>query len=222
MTGISHKNFRWRWTRATRAVKNYLPAIPMKTFTHKSLGTFTQREFCDQLRWESELELPAFAAFKYRSNGATRRSKKIDVEIYDDAPPSKSALKMLTKIKTSQKTLVKNICETFFRDLHQDGYDEWPTEEDGFGMWWSRDPVAVALSCREVLQKRLKQDRIWRPEDLLAVLYEPTIEIRPSEINADGIPRTLIDMGAQFELDHGVSVLTDGKNVLNLGYSGEA
>ena len=89
-------------------------------------------------------------------------------------------------------------------------------------MWWSRDPVSVALSCREVLQKRLKQDRIWQPEDLLAVLYEPSIEVYPSMQDDTGIPRTLIDMGAEFEEEHGVSVLTDGKKVLNLGYSGEA
>ena len=89
-------------------------------------------------------------------------------------------------------------------------------------MWWSRDPVTVALSCREVLLKRLKRDRMWEPDDLFAVLYEPTIEIYPSTQDSKGNPRTLIDMAAEFEDEHGVSVLTDGKHVLNLGYSGEA
>jgi hypothetical protein len=194
----------------------------MDAFSHKTLGSFTQREYCDELRWETDLELPAFSAFKYFANGKVRRSRKVPAAIYCDEPPPKPALKMLTTIKASQKKLVKNICDAFFRDLHQQGYDDLSRPDDGYGMWWSRDPVTVALSCREVLQKRLKQDRIWSPEDLFAVLYEPSIEIYPSIQDDAGIPRTLIDMGAEFEEEHGVSVLTDGKRVLNLGYSGEA
>ena len=194
----------------------------MDKFTHKTLGSFTQRDYCDELRWETELALPAFAAFKYCANGKVRRSPKVPAAIYSDEAPTKPALKMLTKIKTSQKKLVKSICDAFFRDLHQQGYDDLPQPDEGYGMWWSRDPVVVALSCREVLEKRLKQDRIWEPEDLFAVLYEPRIAIFPSMTDGAGIPRALIDMGAEFEQEHGVSVLTDGKNVLNLGYSGEA
>lgn len=192
----------------------------MNTFTHKTLGTFTQRDYFDELRWETELELPAFSAFKYLANGKPRRSKKVEAAIYCDEEPPKPALSMLSKVQRSQKALVKNICETFFRDLHQQGYDSWPTEDDGFGMWWSRDPVAVALSCREALQKRLKQDRILQPEDLFAVLYEPSIEIRVSEFSTSGI-EMMINMGAEFEEEHGVGITTDGKNVLNLGYAGE-
>lgn len=194
----------------------------METFKHKTLGTFEPRDHFDELRWENALELPAFAAFKYSSSGKTRRSRKVPVAIYCDEPPPKEALKMLTKIKTSQKKLVKGICDAFFHDLHQQGYDDVPGPHDDYGMWWSRDPVMVALSCREVLEKRLKQDRIWEPEDLLAVLYEPSIEIYPSMRASDGTIRTLINMDAEFEVEHGVGVLTDGKNVLNLGYAGEA
>jgi hypothetical protein len=65
-------------------------------------------------------------------------------------------------------------------------------------------------------------DRIWQPDDLFAVLYEPSIEIFPSMTDENGIPRTLVDLGAEFEDEHGVSVRIDGTNVLNLGYSGEA
>lgn len=194
----------------------------MKTFTHKALGSFKLREYFDELRWEADLELPAFAAFKYSANGNVRRSRKVPVAIYCDEPPPKVAVKMLTTIKASQKKLVKNICDAFFRDLHQQGCDDLRGPDDGYGMWWSRDPVTVALSCREVLEERVKHDRIWHPEDLLAVLYEPSIEIYPSMTDADGIVRTLIDMGAEFDDEHGVGVLTDGKKVLNLGYSGEA
>lgn len=42
-----------------------------------------------------------------------------------------------------------------------------------------------------------------------AVLYEPSIEVFPAM--TDGIPRTLIDFGAEVEDEHGVSVLADGK-----------
>ena len=52
--------------------------------------------------------------------------------------------------------------------------------------------------------------------------YEPSIEIHPGIPGADGLPRTLLDSGADFEEEHGVGVLTGGKRVLNLGYSGEA
>lgn len=194
----------------------------MDNFKHKTFGTFTRHSDFDEYCWQGEIELAAFSAFKYSGNGKARRSKKVEVSIYCEDVPPKSAMKMLSKIKTSQTRLVKSICQTFFDDLHQQGYQDWPKEGDGFGMWWSRDPVAVALSCREVLQKRLKQDRIWIPEDLLVVLYEPSIEIHPNMPDAEGLPRTLIDLGAEFEEEHGVSVLTDGKQVLGLGYSGEA
>jgi len=192
----------------------------MTQYHHKTLGTFTQREEFDEIRWETDLELPAFAAFSYMGNGKRRRSKKVPVAICGEAQPTQAAIKMLQTIKRSQKQLIKNICRTFFDDLRQQGYDDSGRHE-GHGMWWSRDPVTVALACREVLLKRLKSDRMWEPEDLFAVLYEPSIEIFPSDTD-DGIPRTLIDFGAEFEDEHGVSVRTDGKRVLNLGYSGEA
>ena len=192
----------------------------MIEFHHKTIGTFTQREKFDDIRWETNLELPAFAAFSYIRNGKRRRSNKVPVSIYNDAEPTHAAITILQTFKRSQKQLVKNICTTFFDDLRQQGYDD-PCRHKGHGMWWSRDPVTVALACREVLLIRLKRERIWKPEDLFAVLYEPRIEIFPEDKN-DGIPRTLIDFGAEFEDEHGVSVRTDGKRVLNIGYSGEA
>jgi len=193
----------------------------METFKHKTLGTLTQCDYFGELRWEGDIELPAFSSFRFTRNGRSRRSKKVPFAIYCDDRPSASALKMLLNIRKSQKQLVKNICVTFFDDLRQQGYDD-SGRHTGHGMWWSRDPVTVALSCREVLLKRLKRDRMWEPDDLFAVLYEPTIEIYPSTEDSKGNPRTLIDMAAEFEDEHGVSVLTDGKHVLNLGYSGEA
>ena len=63
----------------------------MDTFTHKTLGSFKQREHFDEMRWESDLELPAFAAFKYYANGRLRRSSKVPVAIYCDGPPPKPA-----------------------------------------------------------------------------------------------------------------------------------
>jgi hypothetical protein len=192
----------------------------MPEFRHKTLGTFKQREEFDEIRWETDLELAAFAAFSYMRNGKRRRSKKVPVAICSDDEPTKASIKILETIKRSQKQLVKNICTTFFDDLRQQGYDDSGRHE-GHRMWWSRDPVTVALACREVLLKRLKRERMWEPEDLLVVLYEPRIEIFPTETD-DGIPRTVIDFGAEFEDEHGVSVRTDGKRVLSLGYSGEA
>lgn len=192
----------------------------MRVFSHKTLGVFTQREAFGELRWEGEIQLPAFAAFCYTRNGKRRRPKNTPVAIFCDDEPSKASLKMLQTITRSQKQLVHNICATFFDDLRQQGYDD-SGRNDGHGMWWSRDPVSVALSCREVLLKRLKQDRMWEPKDLFAVLYEPSIEIYPSVVE-DGLPITRIDFAAEFEGEHGVSVRTDGKHVLNLGYSGEA
>ena len=192
----------------------------MTVFHHKTLGDFTRREAFDEVRWENKLELPAFAAFCYTRDGKRKRSKLVPATIYSDDEPSKSAIKVLQTIKRSQKQLVKKICATFFDDLCQQGYDD--SRHDGHGMWWSRDPVTVALSCREVLLKRLKRERIWEPKDLLAVLYEPSIEIYASMSEDNDLPRTLIDFAAEFEDEHGVSVRTDGKRVLNLGYSGEA
>lgn len=194
----------------------------MKTFEHKTLGCFTQQDYFGELRWQNEIDLSAFAVFKYYGNGKMRRSKKVPVFIYSASDPPHSAIKMLMTIRRSQEQLVKNICRAFFDDLHQQGYDDESIPHSRFGMWWSRDPVQVALSCREVLQERLDQDRIWRPEDLFAVLYEPRIEVFPSETDENGIPYTRVDMGAEFEDEHGVSVRIDGKEVLNLGYSGEA
>lgn len=192
----------------------------MTEFRHKSLGTFTRRERFDEIRWEIDLELPAFAPFSYIRNGKRRRSNKVPVAIYHDAEPTPAAIKMLRTIKLSQKQLVKNICSAFFEDLRQQGYDD-SGRHKGHGMWWSRDPVTVALACREVLLQRLKRERMWEPNDLFAVLYQPSIEIFEADID-DGIPRTLINFGAEFEVEHGVSVRTDGKRVLKLGYSGEA
>ncbi|MFO0916218.1 MAG: hypothetical protein U0795_24885 [Pirellulales bacterium] len=190
----------------------------MATFKHRDFGSFRQHNRFGEVRWEAVVELPAFASFKYRSNGRQRRTGRVPTAICCDGEPTKEALKVLATIRKFQNRLVKNICNAFLEDLHQQGYVGVPGELDGYGMWWSRDPVAVALSCRDVLIKRRKRERICDPEDLFAVLYEPTIEIRIR----DGLPRTLIDMEAEFEPEHGVSVLTDGRKVLGLGYSGES
>jgi hypothetical protein len=194
----------------------------MKSFQHKTLGCFEPTDWYGQLCWKTEIELTAFSAFKYCRNGRARRSKKVHVSIFCDSEPPKAAIQMLIKIRKSQKKLVDNICKAFFDDLHQDGYHSETVPHSKFGMWWSEDPVEVAMSCREALEKRLKRDRLWQPEDVLAILYEPFIAIYPSETGDETLPRTLINMGAEFEDEHGVSVLTDGIKVLNLGYMGEA
>ena len=194
----------------------------MTSFEHKSLGYFKQLDWYGQNCWQAEIEIAAFSAFKYCRNGRTRRSKKVHVSIYCDGEPPKVATQMLLKIRKSQKKLVNNICQTFFDDLHQNGYHAESVAHSKFGMWWSEDPVEVAMSCREALLKRVKRDRLEQPDDLFAVLYEPSIAIYPSMMVGNSIPRTLINMGAEFEDEHGVSVLTDGSTVLNLGYSGEA
>ena len=194
----------------------------MNTFEHKILGRFKQTDYFGDLRWENDVQLSAFADFKYIRNGQVRRSKKVPVSIYSDSAPPEPAIRMLMKLRKSQWQLVKNICRAFFDDLHQQGYDDSPVPHSKYGMWWSRDPVQVALSCRQVLEKRLKQDRIWRPEDLFAVLYEPSIEILPSVLDEYDVPLTRVDFGAEFEDEHGVIVRTDGTAVLNLSYSGEA
>ena len=193
----------------------------MSKFHHKTLGTFTRHEEPYEVRWENELVLPAFAAFSYTRTGKRRRSKKVPVEIRCDYKPTPSSIKVLQAIKKSQKQSVKNICTTFFHDLRQQGYEE-PGHHGGYGMWWSQDPIDVALSCREALLKRVKRERMWEPDDLLVVLYEPRIEIYSLDSEDDDLPHTRINFGAEFEDEHGVSVRTDGKQVLNVGYAGEA
>ena len=191
----------------------------METFKHRTLGEFKRIEEFDESWWRGSLDLPAFAAFRYLPNGKQQRRSKVPVEIFGEPPPSKPAMKVLSSIRTSQKRLVVDICKTFFRDLHQQGYDDLSAELEGFGMWWSRDPVSVALSCREALLKRRKRDHMWEPEDLFAVLYEPRIRIHPDLGEPDGPPHTVIQMGAEFEEEHGVGVVTDGKRVIGLGYA---
>jgi hypothetical protein len=183
----------------------------MVTHKHKTLGTFRREDYFGDIRWNTTLEIPSFASFKDYRDTKSRRTKKVDVHIFQETP-TKAAFAMLAKIKRNQKTLVKNIKLAFFNDFNGVGPDS--------GMWWRLEPVNLALSCREAMDKKFGRDRIHFPDDLDVLLYAPSIEIS-NENNSSSI-RTLVDMGAIFEDDHGVSALTDGKTVLGLGYSGDA
>ena len=194
----------------------------MGKFEHKTLGRFIQKDYFGDLRWECNVELPAFAVFKYCGNGRMRRSNKVPVCIYSDAEPPMCAIRVLQKIRRSQKALVHNILQAFYDDFWLHRSDDDPAPDRDSGMWWGNDPVEVALSCREALEKRLDTDRIYKPEDLIAVLYAPSIDVFPASSDDSSTPRTLVDLGAEFEVEHGVSALTDGKDILGLGYSGEA
>jgi hypothetical protein len=174
---------------------------------HADLGTFK----FDELGWTANLSLPAFRAFKYRSDGRGAGSSKTELRFLAEQPsdvPTARAVAVATKVIENQKSLVRKLKKSLFDDLHGRGPQS--------GMWWHGDIQTVLDSMADECGGR-RSTSLKVPDDLDRLLGEPGIWIYPSVCGCDK-PCAVINFEAPFEPEHGVGILTDGVRILGTGY----
>lgn len=176
------------------------------TWTHPKLGEF---KFSKQdSAWIGTVDAPAFAIFTWELK--TPRTQ-FDLEFYvEDASqePSVEGVEIALSILAAQKELASNIPKAL--------WDDFKGNQPGSGMWWHDDLEEVAANFGYDDRPAPKA-----PNDLLPVMRLGGIIIH-EEMGEDEKPVAELCFGAVFEEEHGIGVLTDGKSILGLGYSGDA
>jgi len=175
----------------------------MKTWTHPTLGRFV----FDELEWAGPCSLPALGVFRF---GTTKRSKfTLSFEAEDDQDsPSRHAVRIAERIVDSSYKLVEKIRTAIWRDLNGKGKDS--------GMWWHGDLESVLQNANNELPARKQLQQITL-EDIGKIVGEPTVWIR-KEVDYYEKPCAVVCFRAAFDPEHGLGVLTNGTNVLGLGY----
>jgi len=109
------------------------------------------------------------------------------------------------RVLDNQGSLVKKVVEALWADFVGSGPDS--------GMYWhdNLDQVAEGMEDREAPESA---------DELFELMRLNGITIKPAEDDSDTFVAEL-NFDAAFEEEHGVGVLTDGLEILGLGYSGD-
>ena len=173
------------------------------TWTHPDFGTFKFDRDYDA--WVTTVKAPAFDAFKWEQEPTGECDLLIEADDQKDIP-SKAALAVAARVLAAQAELPGKVIRALWDDFNGRGGDS--------GMWWHGDMEQVAeMSGDHPVPKR--------PEDFLSAMDFLRIVIRKE---ADGYEKPVAELtfAAAFEEEHGVGVLTDGKDILGTGYMGDA
>jgi len=172
-------------------------------WNHPELGKFKYLGF----GWVNFVTVPAFKSFSYDTGcGNTRRSRgqyelAFEADNEEDVP-SPAAVALVKKILTNQVDLVQKVIAAIWDDFNGRG--------PGSDNWWygELDKVAESIDAEGPL---LNADALLEVMQLTFItIYKeaPGRECTMAELNFNAV----------FEPEHGVGVLTDGENILGIGY----
>jgi hypothetical protein len=115
--------------------------------------------------------------------------------------PTEEAVAVALRVIANNAALVPKITKALWEDFNGRGPDS--------GMWWHGDMDQVAQGMDRPPPRG--------PDDLLALMVATGIVIH-KEVDGYERPVAEITFGAVFEEEHGVGILTDGRDVLGTGY----
>lgn len=174
------------------------------TWSHPKLGKFKH----DGPTWLGTVSIPAFKAFAYDTgySNARRSTGKHELAFETDdkdETPSTAAVALADKVLANQKEIVTKVTEALWKDFAGEGPKS--------GMWWHGDlaQVAEAMDADEPPAG---------PKELLKVLQFSRVAVR-KEVHGYKKPVVELSFHAPFEEEHGVSLLTDGEEILGIGYT---
>jgi hypothetical protein len=172
------------------------------TWNHPSLG-----RLAFVVEWTGAVDVPAFQAYQYGVADGDATAGKAGLTFYaddEDDTPSPAASAVATTTIANQAALAAKVADALWADFTGQG----PTS----GMWWHNRLEKVAAALADV-----GLTRPAGPADVPALLRLRTIYVHSE---ADGYDPPLVELkfAAAFEDEHGVGVLTDGADVLGIGY----
>jgi hypothetical protein len=170
-------------------------------WTDEEVGTF---HFEDS-GWMIRLELPAFDAFNPRLK-RKRKINRYEISIINESPdekPTPPPIAVTRKLISNQKSLAKKVAEALWADFNGKGPDS--------GMYWHGDLEQVAQGIESGEPPR-------SAKDLYKLMQLHTIHVQRTSGKSK---RWLAEMNfhADFEEEHGVGILTDGTDIVGIGYS---
>ncbi len=165
------------------------------------------RLHCGDLGWETRVAVPAFKAFKYRTRcGKGSKTCPLTITAYSpDQLPSADAIALAKRVVANHAALAARVVGALWADFTGNGPNS--------GMYWHGDLNQVAQGLETRTPPRSAQD-------LFKLLKPSAIKIRPASRSSKQFLAEL-NFFAAYEEEHGVGVLTDGLNVLGIGYSGD-
>lgn len=166
-------------------------AQPAK-WTHPTLG-----DFSFNYAWSATISLPAFDVFCWDDSNGTYT---LQFEVEDESHvPLDEDVEMLLAVVSRHEFLPKQIATALWDDFNDRG--------PGSPMWWRN---SLAEVNEELPHPITCHDDVYQQLDLQ--------EIRVVRLLGHDKRFVEFDFGASFEEEHGVGVLTDGKDILGLGY----
>jgi hypothetical protein len=168
------------------------------------LGTF----HFDDFGWTTRVPLPGFNVF---TRGKRKPPETYKLLIESDAAdqlPTPDAVALVKRVLGNDAALARRVADALWADFTGEGPKS--------GMYWHGDLDQVAEGIETGKPPR-------KAGDLYKLMSLSEIRIRP--VTGDsGKAQVLaeLEFDAVFEEEHGVGILTDGANVLGVGYSGEA
>ena len=176
------------------------------TWLHPTLGDFTY----DGIAWIATINMPAFKVLSYDTgyDNAPRSTGQHELAFVtdcDDEIPSMSAVALADKVLVNQYEIVEKMYWALWRDFTGEGAKT--------GMWWhgNFDEVAAVLGVDVPLSDA---------KDLLPLLQLSQMTVF-NDLYDYKKPIIELSFHASFEEEHGVGLLTDGDEILGIGYSSD-
>jgi len=182
----------------------------LKSWVDSILGSFHFNEY----QWERSIRMEAFSVFHCSeasdvSIDASHSYVVLGIEADDESEvPSEEVMEVARLTIKNHRYLIDEALKALFDDFVGDG--------PGSEMWWHSaiDHVREIVVSRAVATDSIQLNN---PEDLHALLGKPSIRAQEYGYGYDK-PCTTICFEAVFEPEHGIGILTNGSEVLGVGY----
>lgn len=177
-----------------------------KVWEHAEVGRFEYRG----LGWHRWVSFPAFKMYSYDSGRLNSRPNNGQYSLAigarnDTTPPSLGAIHLVNELLENHMVLAEFMRDALWDDINGTGPPS--------GNWWYGNLTKV--------REYFECDRL--PPPMISNDLLPALQLESVLIDDSGVvyakPLAEFCFRASFELEHGLSILTDGRAVCGIGYS---
>lgn len=181
----------------------------MAAWNHPTFGEMTFETYA----WSTEFQSEKFRQFTYFGYEWQRAEyvSRIQFEAEDETDiPNDEIVEVGRKVAENHESLIEQALVILLEDFRGTSRES--------GMWWHGGMDQVVES---VADDPKAPDRLETTQDLYHHLGLPSIFVQSSGYGYDA-PCAIIGFEASFDPERGVGFLTDGEQILGVGYRGDA